>query len=109
MRFAFFSTMAGDPWGGSEELWSRAAVALLERGHSVAFNCVEWPHIADPLQRLIDFGGLPHFRSRRRMGRTLRQTLQKLRLVRLKHMPWLQKSRPDFVVISFACHTDDPQ
>jgi glycosyltransferase involved in cell wall biosynthesis len=109
MRIAFFSTMAGHSWGGSEELWSRAAMALVERGHSVAFNCVEWPIIAAPLQRLIDHGVLPHFRSRRRIGRTLRQTLQKLRLVRLKHMRWLQKCRPDFVVISFACHTDDPQ
>lgn len=24
-------------------------------------------------------------------------------------MPWLRKCRPDFVVISFSCHTDDPQ
>ncbi|HEX5472087.1 MAG TPA: glycosyltransferase family 4 protein [Lacipirellulaceae bacterium] len=109
MRIAFFSTMAGLPWGGSEELWSRAAAELLERGHQVAFNCVQWPTPASQLQRLMDGGATAHFRSRRRMGRTLRQTLQALRLVRLKHMPWLRKCRPDFVVISFACHTDDPQ
>jgi hypothetical protein len=29
MRIGIYSTMAGMPWGGSEELWSRAATALL--------------------------------------------------------------------------------
>lgn len=101
--------MGGLPWGGSEELWSRAAAELQKQGHQIAFNCLTWPTVAAPLQRLIDGGAEPHFRSRRRMGRTLRQTLEKLRITRLKYLPWLRKCRPDFVVISFSCHTDDPQ
>ncbi|MCI0332617.1 MAG: glycosyltransferase family 4 protein [Planctomycetes bacterium] len=109
MRIAFFSTMGGLPWGGSEELWSRAAAVLLERGHEVTFNCLTWPTTSAPLQRLIACGANAQFRSRRRMGRTLRQTLHKLRLTQLKYMPWLLKCRPDFVLISFSCHTDDPQ
>ncbi len=109
MRIAFFSTMQGLPWGGSEELWSRAAAVLRERGHEVAFNCVEWPTVARPLRRLIDSGATPCFRTRRRIGRSLRRTLEKLRFMRLKYMAWLRKSRPDLVVISFSCHTDDPQ
>jgi glycosyltransferase involved in cell wall biosynthesis len=109
MRIAFFSTMGGLPWGGSEELWSRAAAELQRQGHEIAFNCLTWPAIAAPLQRLVDGGAEAHFRSRRRMGRTLRQTLEKLRVTRLKYLPWLRKCRPDFVVISFSCHTDDPQ
>src|SRR4051812_41253619 len=109
MRIAFFSTMAGLPWGGSEELWSRSAHVLLDRGHEVAFNCINWPTTAAPLQRLVDHGAHAHFRSRKRLGRTLNQALQKLRLVRLKYMTWLRKCRPDFVVISFSSHTDDPQ
>src|SRR5688572_17393624 len=109
MRIAFFSTMGGLPWGGSEELWSRAAMVLLQRGHEVAFNCIRWASVAEPLAHLISGGAQAHFRSRRRMGRTLRQTLQKLRLTRLKYMGWLRKCRPDFVVISFSCHTDEPQ
>jgi glycosyltransferase involved in cell wall biosynthesis len=43
------------------------------------------------------------------MGRSLRRTLERLRLTSRKYMPWLRKCRPDFVVISFSCHTDDPQ
>jgi glycosyltransferase involved in cell wall biosynthesis len=109
MRVAFFSTMQGLPWGGSEELWSRAAAVLLEQGHQVAFNCLKWPSTAAPLQRLIEAGARPHFRTRRRIGRSLRQTLEKLGLMRLKHMAWLRRTNPDFVLISFSCHTDDPQ
>jgi len=109
MRIAFFSTMAGMPWGGSEELWCRAAMSLLECGHEVAFNCVAWPTTAEPLQRLVARGADAQFRSRRRLGRSLREALQKLRLSRLKCLPWLKKCKPDFVVISFSCHTDDPQ
>ncbi len=109
MRIAFFSTMAGLPWGGSEVLWSRAAAVLLNRGHEVAFNCVGWPTLPESLKELIDAGAMPSFRSRKRMGRSLRQTLELLRLLRLKYATWLRKAKPDFVLISFSCHTDDPQ
>ena len=43
------------------------------------------------------------------MGRSMRITLQKLRLMRRKHRAWLHRQRPDFVLVSFATHTDDPQ
>jgi glycosyltransferase involved in cell wall biosynthesis len=109
MRIAFFSTMGGLPWGGSEELWSRSAAVLLQRGHQVAFNCLRWPTPAPQLQRLIDAGAHPHFRSRLRLGRTLRRSLEKFRVLRLKYLRWLRRTRPDFVVISFSYHADDPQ
>jgi glycosyltransferase involved in cell wall biosynthesis len=109
MRIAFFSSMGGLPWGGSEELWSRAAQTLLERGHQVAFNCQKWPTPAAPLQRLIESGAAPHFRSKRRVGKTLRRTLEKFHLVRFKFLRWLLQSKPDLVVISFSCHTEDPK
>ncbi len=34
-HFAFFSTVAGYPWAGSEVLWSQAAGRALARGHAV--------------------------------------------------------------------------
>ncbi|MEX2092156.1 MAG: glycosyltransferase family 4 protein [Pirellulales bacterium] len=109
MRIAFFSTMGGLPWGGSEELWCRAADELLDRGHEVLFNTRQWPTIAAPLQRLIDKGATPSFRSRLRLGRSLRRLLERSHLVNLKFFPWLKKSKPEFVVISVACHTEEPQ
>jgi glycosyltransferase involved in cell wall biosynthesis len=109
MRIAFFSAMAGSPWGGSEELWCRAANSLLKRGHEVAFNCIAWPSVPAPLQQLIENGAQAKFRSRQRMGRSLRQALQKLKLTKYRYFNWLKQTKPDLVVISFACHTDDPQ
>lgn len=109
MRIAFFSTMGGLPWGGSEELWSRTARILAEQGHEVAFNCLKWRTVAALLERLIESGATPHFRSRLRIGRSLRRVLEELRLVRLRHIGWLRKTKPDLVVVSFALHTDDPQ
>lgn len=109
MRIAFFSTMAGLPWGGSEELWSRTAKVLLERGHEVAFNCVGWSTLPTPLKEMMQAGAVPRFRSRKRMGRSLRQTLEALRLLRLRYARWLQATKPDLALISFSCHTDDPQ
>ena len=109
MRIGFFSAMGGLPWGGSEELWSRAAAILLEQGHQVALNALKWPSVPAPLQRLIAAGAKPHFRSRLRLGRSIRRPLERLHLLRFGHVRWLRKIRPDFVVISFACHTEDPQ
>jgi len=42
----FVSTMDGDPWGGSEELWSRTALDLAAQGFSVCASVHEWspPH-----------------------------------------------------------------
>ena len=40
MRFAFVSTMADWPWGGSEELWSQTAVQLRRDGHDVQASVV---------------------------------------------------------------------
>jgi glycosyltransferase involved in cell wall biosynthesis len=109
MKVAFFSTMAGQPWGGSEELWCRSAEVLLERGHDVSFCAQKWHSVPAPLQRLIDLGAKAQFRRKRIVGRSLHRTLQKLRLTRRRYVSWLRRCEPDLVVISFACHTDDPQ
>lgn len=109
MRIAFFSTMSGLPWGGSEELWCRAASELVDQGHEVHFNSINWPTIAAPLRQLVARGAHGHFRTRKRLGRTLTRLLQKLHLTKVKHLPWLKQVRPDFVLISFSCLTDDPQ
>jgi glycosyltransferase involved in cell wall biosynthesis len=109
MRIGFYTTMSGLPWGGSEELWRQAATALVEAGHEVYFNYPKWPRTPAPLERLIAAGAQPHFRRRKGLGRTVRRKLEDLRLARLKGTRWLKHVRPDLVVISLSCHTDDPQ
>jgi glycosyltransferase involved in cell wall biosynthesis len=109
MRIAIHSTMGGLPWGGSEELWQRAAMALLARGHEVAFSTVKWKPTPAPLDRLIAAGGVPHFRRKSKIGRTVRRKLERANLLRPHSAKWLTRTRPDLVLINLSCHTDDPQ
>jgi len=109
MRIAFFSTMGGPHWGGSEELWSRAATVLLAAGHDVSFSCPRRPALVSQLDGLVAAGAAAHFRSRYRLGRSLRRGLEQCRLLRSRHGAWLRRVGPDLVVISFSEHADDPQ
>jgi glycosyltransferase involved in cell wall biosynthesis len=52
MRFAFVSTMKSSPWGGSEELWSQAALRLKGLGHDVAAVVCWWPELHAKIERL---------------------------------------------------------
>src|SRR5262245_10327941 len=109
MRIAFYSTMAGLPWGGSEELWHRAAQVLIARGHEVSFSSVKWPTTPEPLERLMSLGATPYFRNRSLFGRRVRRRLEWLKLIGPRHSDWLKRTRPDLVLISLSFHTDDPQ
>lgn len=57
-RIAFVSNMDDSDWGGSEELWSRAALHLLGQGYEVSASVVEWdpPHrrVRDLIEAGID-------------------------------------------------------
>lgn len=109
MRIAFYSTMAGLPWGGSEELWSQAARVLLARGHEVHFSSLKWKPTPEPLEQLAGAGGVPRLRRRSAFGRTIRRKLEKRGILPHHFSGWLKRTRPDLVVISLSCHTDDPK
>jgi glycosyltransferase involved in cell wall biosynthesis len=51
-RIAFVSTMGGYPWGGSEELWSQAALVLARRGHHVSASVPRWAGAREALDLL---------------------------------------------------------
>jgi glycosyltransferase involved in cell wall biosynthesis len=50
-RIAFISTLHADPWGGSEELWSRAALVLASQGFAVSASTRGW---SPPHPRILD-------------------------------------------------------
>lgn len=56
MRIAFFSAMRGDPWGGSEELWSAAAREALNAGHQVSISTFDWPNRPPQIRALESAG-----------------------------------------------------
>jgi len=56
MRIAFVSGMSGHPWGGSEVLWSQAALRLRAAGHEVFASVASWPETPEPIRQLRDAG-----------------------------------------------------
>jgi glycosyltransferase involved in cell wall biosynthesis len=98
-NFLFVSTMAGSPWGGSEELWSQAALRLATMGHVVTASVCYWPERIEALERLRKAG----CRTFRRRPSRLADALLK-RLIKnpetWKARRWLQEADPNLVVLS---------
>lgn len=78
MKFAFFSAMGGNPWGGSEELWAAAAQRALALGHQVDVSFPRWRPRPERIQRLMDAGAIVHERSRLK-GKSTRFWADRLR------------------------------
>ena len=104
MKTAFISTMAGLPWGGSEELWSRTAMRLCGLGHEVECSVPEWNEHVPALENLAACGAKLRFRARRKG--LLRRVADKVFSqegmpdIDALSMRWLRAFRPDLVVIS---------
>src|SRR5262245_46903960 len=107
MRIAFYSTMDGMTWGGSEELWSRTAAVLMARGHQASVNYRRRKQPVPQLERLARQGAAIHFRSKPLYGRSVRRVLDRLRLGEHGLRSWLVRARPELVVVSIGYHIDD--
>lgn len=55
-RHFLFVSVNETPWGGSEELWARAALALAERGHTISVAKPNIDRNAAPIRALADRG-----------------------------------------------------
>jgi len=55
-RIGFVTTMTGNPWGGSEELWSQAAHQLAAMGHHVTALVAHYPTLHPKLAALAANG-----------------------------------------------------
>lgn len=99
MRFAFVSTMAAWPWGGSEELWSRTAVQLKRAGHDVQASVLHWPRLSNKVKLLarqgIAIGTYPSYQVT-----PTRRIWNKLTLRYPRSYNRLKRFKPDLVVIS---------
>jgi glycosyltransferase involved in cell wall biosynthesis len=98
--------MDGSPWGGSEELWSEAALRLLDAGHSVSASVVWWPSLSPRLLALQRRGVRVSFQKGRNLAS--RAYLEAMRLGWLEdyRRRWLRQQRPDVVVISQSTNCD---
>ena len=109
MKIVFISTMRSDPWGGSEELWSRAALRLRDEGHHVAASVIWWPRLSPRVLALRAQGlelseyRFPH--QHNLAARTWHKLRRRLPLVD-EDTRWLRAQRPDLVVISQGANVD---
>jgi glycosyltransferase involved in cell wall biosynthesis len=109
-RIAFISTMYGETWGGSEQLWGAAAHVLLKAEHRVAAGVNHWPGPRREWDALQAAGCELHIREYfpRLPGRLLNRflsTAQKIPAPNATH-DWLKNFQPDLVVVCQAW-TDD--
>jgi glycosyltransferase involved in cell wall biosynthesis len=109
-RIAFISTMYGETWGGSEQLWGAAAHVLLKAGHRVAAGVNHWPGPRREWDALQAAGCELHIREYipRLPGRLMNRFLTTAHKIvpRNATHEWLKSFQPDLVVVCQAW-TDD--
>lgn len=96
MRIGFVSTMEGEPWGGSEELWSQTALRFAQTGHTLGVNVAQWPQVPPKIQQLQAAGAQAKFRPQQNNLWHKRWR----RFAGERTFGWLDAFRPDFVVLS---------
>jgi glycosyltransferase involved in cell wall biosynthesis len=96
MKIAFVSAMGAWPWGGSEELWSQAALRLVKEGHRVSMAVCSWPQRPLQIQSLINHGVHGHFRPSDRAP----LLMQGIYRITQMHGYWIKREKPDLAVIS---------
>ncbi len=109
MRFAFYSGTRGSAWGGSEELWSAAALELQNRGHSIGVCYPRFPEPADQLTEIERRGGTFYWRDRRweRLKTAARKRLALRGWSAARFHGWLDRYAPDLVLITWGRLIDD--
>ena len=106
MLFGFYSRMDTSPWGGSEELWSQAAIRLKGMGHDVTACVQGWDGERHPgLLKLEGAGVEVSYRPRFRPPKLWQRALRKLsrNAVGGSDTDWTEQlaaRRPELVIIS---------
>ncbi len=100
--------MAGDPWGGSEELWSQAAARAREQGHHVSASVAWWPELSPKLSKLAEKGVevAPRERPAKSVGEMAWRRVKRKFGGAAPDAAWLRAKKPDLVVISQGGNRD---
>jgi glycosyltransferase involved in cell wall biosynthesis len=100
--------MTGMPWGGSEELWWRAARLLQSDGHQISVNYKWWPETARQLVEIQSHGGQLWLRGQPKSFLAARTAALKSMIFSKNGSAdsWLHASRPDAVLVTLGYHPD---
>ena len=94
--------MYGERWGGSEELWSRAALRFARSGADVSVNVHWWKTPVRQVEELAQAGCKVSFRKTDTARRLIRKMTRQAEPI----YRWLDKHQPEFVVISQGYHIE---
>jgi glycosyltransferase involved in cell wall biosynthesis len=114
MNTLFISTNDHMPWGGSEVLWTRAALAMAQKGHQVTASVRRWSPRHTGMEALVQGGVTLHERERTALERSRLQNAWAMwrkgfvREVTDNRWSVLEDQRPDLAVISLGNHLDEP-
>ncbi|HTB63407.1 MAG TPA: glycosyltransferase family 4 protein [Opitutales bacterium] len=99
--------MTGHPWGGSEELWSQAALRLQQAGHTISASTDKTLPVSPKLTTLIEQGIALRLREPAR-GALLRAIILRLTAIPQKdaEQEWVRVQKPDLVVVSMGAISD---
>ncbi len=104
LRVVFASTMAGAPWGGSEELWHGTAKRMRLAGHEIGVSVYQWPEPPPRVMELAKLGCDIDYRIQRPglLGRLVQRRFARANGVDVPEATyhWLKRFKPDLVVIS---------
>ncbi len=114
MKFGFYSCMGGVAWGGSEELWFRAARRLQDEGHDILVNYKWWPKMARQLGELESKGADLWMRMKPpTFWQTKVASFKRLAFddmgpanPHLSPGDWIKEKRPDCVLVTLGYHPD---
>lgn len=98
-RIYIFSTLEITPWGGSEQLWADAALKLLQQGHMVMTNTMDWKEIPEKLQEIKAAGGITTFRPNMHISGNFTEKVRN----KIKAYRWCNAALgfdPDVILIS---------
>jgi len=98
--------MSGYSWGGSEELWSRAALRLCESSHDIAASVEFSPQLSTEVTRLAECGVRLWVRERLPPPRLPMRVWRRITRRRAREYEWLQPQNPSLVIISQGANSD---
>lgn len=113
MNFAFVSSMAGSPWGGSEVLWSETSRFLSNNGFGVKVAYPKWPNRPQAVNDLIENHNIEVWEYDAHPNPRVNQTAAGNFLDKFRSKPgvdekrqWLRNSNIDLLCISSGHATE---
>ncbi|MDO6760249.1 glycosyltransferase family 4 protein [Tamlana sp. 2_MG-2023] len=109
MNLLLITTMAGNPWGGSEELWCKLAKEALTNNINVAISYFDWGKTPSKIKEIENLGVQSYKRKRIAYTPLIKKPLGKLneKLWGIRDLEKaVLKSKPDHIIISMGGFCD---